>query len=287
MVRRNARVWHGTVFCWLLTGALSPAAAAEGGVGGLLIAPTRVVVEARQRSAELTLMNRGSRTEAYRLEVVEKRMADDGRLEDLPQGETAPHSAAAMLRYSPRQVTLAPGETQKVRLMVRRPADLVAGEYRSHLMIRTLPPPGEPPATEADLGDGQLSVKLITTTAVTIPLIVRHGETHVEMALTDLAWVAPAADAGAPRLGFRLTRAGTRSAYGDVTVEWEPAAGGAPVTLGTMRGVAVYAPNRSRRVEIPLTADPVQRVAGVVRVTYRSPDGSSRSFLAESSLALN
>ena len=36
--------------------------------------------------------------------------------------------AAGLVRYSPRQVTLGPNETQKVRLMVRKPAGLPDGD---------------------------------------------------------------------------------------------------------------------------------------------------------------
>ena len=42
-------------------------------------------------------------------------------------GEEAPSSAAEMVRFSPRQVRLQPGATQKVRLLVRRPASLAEG----------------------------------------------------------------------------------------------------------------------------------------------------------------
>jgi len=279
--------WLTTAACLLCTGPLSPAGAAEGGMGGLLIAPTRVVMEARQHAAELTLMNRGTRAATYRLEVVEKRMAADGRLENLPEGEAPPHSAAALLRYSPRQVTLAPGETQKVRLMARRPAELAPGEYRSHLMLRALPPATEPPRAQAAVGEGQLSVQLITTTAITIPLIVRHGATRCQVELTELALRQPGNPGDEPRLGFRIIRSGTRSSYGDVTVEWQAADGRAPLPVGHLRGLAVYTPNDFRQADVPLATAPEPLTSGVLRVTYRDAEESTRSILAERSLLLD
>jgi hypothetical protein len=232
-------------------------------------------------------MNRGSRTESYRLEVVERRMSEGGRLEPFPPGEGAPHSAAAMLRFSPRQVTLAPGRTQKVRLMARRPKGLAEGEYRSHLMIRTLPPVERGPGEEAATGEGQLSVKLITTTAVTIPLIVRHGDTRCEVSLTDLALTERSATGGLPRLGMRLFRGGNRSSHGDVTVEWVPADGGSSSTVGRVRGVAVYVPNESRSLEVPLEVAAGELGGGELRVTYNDVGGGSRAVLAEGALVLN
>lgn len=281
------RLCCGVAIAGMVAGAMSrPAPAAEGGVGGLLIAPTRVELAPRQRSAELTLMNRGSKAGTYRLELVEKRMTDDGQLVAVPAGEPAPLSAASMVRFSPRQVQLAPGASQKVRLLARRPAGLPPGEYRSHLLIQTLPDPGAAPEAPGPGATARLSVRLVTMAAVSIPVIVRHGETHLDLALTDLALAEPAAG-GPPRVRFRLERAGNRSAYGDVVVEWTPAAGGAPVALGAVRGVAVYAPNASRRVEVALTSGPVPRGGGVLRVTYRAPAGNPRSPLAEGTLVLN
>ena len=68
-----------------LAGSPANSPAAEGGVGGLLIAPTRIGLEPRQRSTELTLMNRGTKAGTYRLSLVEKVMTEDGRLEPLPE----------------------------------------------------------------------------------------------------------------------------------------------------------------------------------------------------------
>ena len=36
-------------------------------------------------------------------------------------------------------MTLAPGETQAVRLLLRKPGNLADGEYRSHLLMQNVP----------------------------------------------------------------------------------------------------------------------------------------------------
>jgi len=47
--------------------------------------------------------------------------------------------ADTLVRYSPRQADLAPHETQIIRIQLRTPPDLPAGEYRSHLLIQAIP----------------------------------------------------------------------------------------------------------------------------------------------------
>ena len=42
-----------------------------------------------------------------------------------------------MIRYAPRRVTVPPGGSQQIRILLRRPRDLEPGEYRSHLWIVT------------------------------------------------------------------------------------------------------------------------------------------------------
>ena len=59
-------------------------------------------------------------------------------------------SAADLVRYSPRQVELAPGEVQTVRIQIRKPEGLKDGEYHSHLVfqgyLRSSPLPVQIPA---------------------------------------------------------------------------------------------------------------------------------------------
>lgn len=101
----------------------------------LMLFPTRIVLEKNQRAAQVELINQGRSPETYRINLVNRRMSETG--EFIPVGTPGPGEQFAdpLLRYSPRQVTIAPGGSQTVRILLRKPAELAAGEYRSHLQF--------------------------------------------------------------------------------------------------------------------------------------------------------
>lgn len=246
-------------------------------LGDLVVAPTRVVLEGRDRSAEISLIHRGSAPATYRIGFVELDMDEHGGVRER---EADSSSAAALIRFSPRQVTLEPGQVQTVRLQVRKPAELAAGEYRSHLTFRHVP--DELPKTDAG---GGLSVALVPVYGVSIPVIVRHTVTGPgKLEISSAALVALPADAAAlpsapppARLQVTIHRAGDTSAYFDLEVE---RVGGKDegVSLGRIRGLAIYTPNVRRVVEVPLTSSPT---TGAVRVRLVDREDPSRRVIAD------
>src|SRR5438034_4914158 len=85
------------------------AAPAEAGIGDLLVAPTRLVLDGR-RGAEIVLNNIGEEPAVYRVSVEFRRMTPAGGLEDVAQPTADDQKAADMIIYAPRRVTLAPHE---------------------------------------------------------------------------------------------------------------------------------------------------------------------------------
>ncbi|KPJ91128.1 MAG: hypothetical protein AMJ55_12370 [Gammaproteobacteria bacterium SG8_15] len=63
--------------------------------------------EARDRTAQVTVVNSGDETGTYRIELVNKRMTDAGTFENIEEPGEGDLFADKMLRYSPRQVVLA------------------------------------------------------------------------------------------------------------------------------------------------------------------------------------
>src|SRR5215216_3741568 len=99
-----------TFFTKSLTGALLIAAVtalppdARAGVGDLLVAPTRIVLDGR-RGTEVILNNIGDEPAIYRVSVEFRRMTPDGRLEDVAEPSAAEKLAEEMIVYAPRRVT--------------------------------------------------------------------------------------------------------------------------------------------------------------------------------------
>ena len=76
--------------------------AAAQAAGDLIVAPTRVVFEGRERAAQLSLVNKGSATATYRISVVNMRMQPDGNLVEIAQPDPGQEFAENLFRYSPR-----------------------------------------------------------------------------------------------------------------------------------------------------------------------------------------
>ena len=267
----------------------TPVPPGTGGAGDLLVAPTRVILEGRTRSAEVTLVNVGREPATYRVTLLHLAMTETGELKEIEKPDPGAPFADDLVRFSPRQVTLAPNASQIVRLQLRLPAELSAGEYRSHLLFRAIPNEDTAPErrieSKAETKPGELSVQLIPIYGISIPLIVRHGQTSATAGLTDLAF-DPAAGSEGPALRCRLTRAGNQSVYGNISVTFRPAQGGAPRVVGTMNGVAVYPPLAARSVQVPLQAPPgLSLSGGRLEVAFSKPEEKGER-LADASVAV-
>ena len=110
------------------------AAPAEAGVGDLLVAPTRIILDGRS-GTEIVLNNVGDEPATYRISVEFRRMTADGQLADVSEPTPQEKAAADMIVYAPRRVTLAPHEPQSIRIAARPPQGLPDGEYRVHLVV--------------------------------------------------------------------------------------------------------------------------------------------------------
>ena len=218
----------------------------------LMLYPTRVVMEKNQRAAQVEIVNRGTKPETYRISLVNRRMSETGEIVEVKEAQTGEQFATDMVRYSPRQVTLQPGVAQTVRINVRKPADLAAGEYRSHLQFDRVPDAAGQSDIEslAKPEEGQIAIVLQALIGASIPVIVRHGDTSATAALESLQ-LEPAQAETPPILGFTIRRDGNRSLYGDLIAEYTPT-GGKAIEVGKVNGVAVYVPNALRKARLPL-----------------------------------
>ena len=269
----------------LLTLALCLAAPLA--LADLALYPTRIVLEKNQRAAQVELMNNGTAPETYRINLVNRRMGETGEFIALDAPGPGDQFADPLLRYSPKQVTVQPGSSQTVRILVRKPADLAPGEYRSHLQFDRVADTASASSIEQPdkAGDKAIGVVITALVGASIPVIVRHGETQVSVTLSDLALLPAAGEAG-PALSFQINRSGNRSAYGDLTVRFTPT-GGKPAELAKVGALAVYVPNPLRRARMALQVPPGMALAGgTLNLSYRERAEAGGKMIAQASLTL-
>jgi hypothetical protein len=259
---------------WLAAATLLLAASAAR--ADLMLFPTRIVFDKNQRAAQIELINRGRAPETYRISIVNRRMTEDGEIKSADSAEPGEQFADAMLRYAPRQVTIAPGSSQTVRMLLR-----------SHLQFDRVADatPDSSIEGDADANTGKVGVVITALIGASIPVIVRQGETEAHVTLAELAFQQATADVG-PSLAFQIQRDGNRSVYGDLAVTFTPR-GGAPIEVAKAGGVAVYVPNPRRRARLPLQLPPGAALAGgTLKLSYRERADAGGKLLGEASLVL-
>lgn len=238
---------------------LLPTQPANAGVGDLLVAPTRLILNGG-RSAEIILNNIGEEAATYRISAEFRRMKPDGMLEEVANPNAAEKAARDMLIFAPRRVTLAPNEPQSIRIAARPPQGLPDGEYRVHLLFRAIPPstPVTQPASAPAKG---LSFRLTPVYGVTIPVIVRLGNLSVKAGISNVR--AEKRD-GKPVIELELDRSGDRSTFGEVRV----LKAGVKDPIAIARAVAVYTELNEREVVVPVDDEYRGALSGPVTVQY-------------------
>ena len=106
--------------------------------GDLVIFPKRVVFEEKNRIQQINLANTGKDTAVYNMSFVEFRMTELGNFEEITVPDLGQQFATPCLRVYPRQVTLAPNESQTVKVQLINSNKLQDVEYRSHLYFRAI-----------------------------------------------------------------------------------------------------------------------------------------------------
>ena len=251
--------------------------------GNLLISPHRVVFEGQKRVMEINLANTGQDSAKYSVSFLQYRMKEDGAFEEITTPEPGLNFSDKNVRVFPRTVMLGPNESQVIKLQLSNSDQLQPGEYRSHLYFRAI-------ANQKALGEedmkkdsSSISIKLVAVFGITVPVIIRVGESTTTLKLTDLK-----IDKGADgtKLLLTINRSGNMSAYGDITITYK-APNGTETQIGLVNGVAVYTPLALRKMKIDLeNKSNLDLSKGIIRAVFSSTDDTHPVKLAEAEFTL-
>lgn len=256
--------------------------------GNVLIFPKRVVFEGAKRSDEIYLVNKGKDTARYAVSFVQLRMKENGEVERITVPDSGQQFADKNLRFFPRTVTLAPKESQLVKVQIVKSNDLENGEYRSHLYFRAIPqakPLGEEPDSKKDSGV-TTTMSLRAIFGLSIPIIIRVGTSTAKVSISNAS--LEIVNDTVPILHMTFNRTGNMSVYGNVLVDYIPAQGKA-IRVGAVNGVATYTPNLFRQFRAPL--DKTKKIdyrTGRLHVSYVTKDNTEKLItLAETEIGLH
>jgi len=249
---------------FLIFGIVSASAQAD-----MLISPTRAALDTNDRTTELVLRNTSDGSRTYRLGWEDKRVVDEnGTYEMVKDDENWP-SAAEMIRFSPRQITVGPGENQTVRLSLRPPSDLEPGEYRSHLRLQVVSEESEPTSTMEmeDLNREGVGFRLFMQMSFSIPVVVRHEIDAPEVSISNIKVVPGEGNDRGMSLEVELARTGAASSYGEIVVEMQKDQSSPVERIGRKSGVYVFHETDRKKVTVRLRDERVPPKS-YIRVAY-------------------
>jgi P pilus assembly chaperone PapD len=253
--------------------------------GNLLITPRRVVFEGAKRTQDLNLANTGADTAKYNVSIIQYRMREDGSFEEITEADPGQNFADKFLRFFPRTVTLAPNEAQVVKMQLIKTNELKPGEYRSHVYFRAVPKQTALGTKEVQKDSTSIGVKLIPIFGITIPVIIKVGESTTKVNLTDMKM--DLINDTTSRLQFAFNRTGNMSVYGDIQVDYISAQS-VSTPVGTVRGIAVYTPNSLRKFQMDLDKKAkVDYHSGSLKITYTSQSDTKPETLTQAVFPLH
>ncbi len=226
--------------------ALVPALARGGAV--LFIYPTLIMFENSQRSAEITLTNRGDQTGTFETSWTDMMMTPGGGL--VKYDGQAPWSLQSYVRYSPRRVTLAPLESQVIKVALRRGQNIPEGEYYSHFRVLTLNSE-DPSGAEADADEPATAsaVSIEARAAIAIPIVWRNSRAKSSASIESVR-----IDREANQLTVDVRRHGQLSVRGYLHV-FETAPDGTRSSLAEPVPLIIYPTIDGRTTAIELNDD--------------------------------
>jgi len=275
------------IFIIISLSTINNSAAAE-----VMVTPTRLVLENNQRSAVVRLINTDDKEATYRITFSQKAMTEAGdiinvKIPEKREDRLDNFFAQDLIRYSPRQVVLPPAQTQLIRLQIIKPAELKEGEYRVRLLFQEIPSALKTDSEGKDTKDNQPVIMLRPIYGVSIPVIIRHGQTWAEVELKELDLVKKD---DKDVLNFQFIRSGNRSVYGDIVVLYSNVNEKGEMiekTLAEVRGVAVYTDIEQRNYKVILNnTEDIDLKEGRLEIIYRRPLSEGGAILARKQLEL-
>lgn len=243
----------------------------------LMISPTRVVLGDRNRSAKVTLINSSNLSRSYRIEWTQKVALPNGSYRELTENEKQQYSGLErIVRISPKQVTIPAGQSQSIKLLLRKKGKLSEGEYRSHLKFVALP------VQKAPAAQGQMSLNINLLLSYSIPVMYRNGTVSVQPAIQNVS-ITTKKETGQTFVKVRLAHKDKYSATGRLVAYWTPK-NGARRKVGLLNGFNFYPETPVTNAELYWKDFKLE--AGILEVRYEGQQEFAGRLLASRSIEI-
>jgi P pilus assembly chaperone PapD len=238
--------------------------------------PTHLTLTEEAPSSYVNLKNTNEKPQKYRIELVQFLMNKDG---SMSKSEKVSSALADILKFSPKEIEVAPNEKQVVRVMATSFDNLGDGE--NYIYLHFLP---EADTTETEKGAEKSKggkFNLQAKVAVAVPVVVRKGVAKFEGKLQNLK--ATTEGAGDLGVNFKLANASKFFLTGDLEVIGVTEKSEVP--LSKVIGLSSYIPERAVSTKIAkdelnkkLAGEPLKKI----KVRYVSNAESAAPFELQS-----
>lgn len=245
-------------------------------LASVTVTPMIVVMEGRDRYADVNLVNTSDKTKSYAVKWIYRNMVEGSGEYEVIEQSTTPFDLAKNLVMTPRRVTIEPGGMQKIRLGLRLKGEPPPpGDYRAHLQMEDDNGPPELPEPDKPLKEGEILVGVKINVGISIPVIYRVGEsdatasigemkTQINPKTKQIELVIPVTRSGGP---FGL--------YGHMKIMY----GGKLV--GEIKNANIFPEIKQRIFVIPLNVESLN--AGALDVVYENYNPKDNTVYAQKS----
>jgi hypothetical protein len=263
-----------------------------GTAGSVNLNPKRITFDRPGKSATVGVSSAGAG--AFDIETIDRVMLPDGQIVTLAEAQKQGRPEAARLKSAKAYIVATPRRIrassagQVIRLRATPSAELVPGEYRTHLTVQGIPPADSGFTAEqaASQREDQLNFRINSVIAISIPVILRVGPVDVRAGLEKAAIsfenISPDGTKPPVRtavLKLDLVRVGANSLFGDIDVKGSKK-GEEPI--GAVRGVGVYPEIDRRQMRIQLARIPAP--GETLQIEFRDDDISPGRILSKASI---
>ena len=271
----------GTLVTLALTAIPRPAHAT------ITITPMFLVIEGRQRYADFNLINTSDEPQTYVMGWRYFKMAEGTGEYLIVDKPPTDFNIADNIVFTPRKVTLAPRETQKVRLALRLKGEPPApGDYRAHLefsQVKKEAPPSSPPEqNSSDPEKHAVKVGVGISVAYSVPVIYRVGEGDATATMGDIT-TGTNPNSGAAEVHVPITKNGTTSLMANLTVYHTPT-GGARTVVGEIQNANIFSEATQRAFVVTLNVKELSN--GSLEIVYKEADPKKDVVFAQRTLAI-
>lgn len=239
----------------------------------IMVVPLRVLFNDRDRTADITLLNSSANAGVFRVGWMYRKLNPDNTYENIDGPLDPAFDPAQMIVFSPRQVRIQPGGRQRIRMSLRRPADLPPGEYHAHMRLLRLVGQDETERA-SDAPESGMALGVVANLGVAVPVVIRQGAYDCRVEITDARFIAAGQeDEKQPQIEMFLNRSGLHGAMGRVMVYWDH--DGKEEIAGRMNNVSLFTEVSRLRVRIPLQITNIP--GGTIRVAFEG-DGPDRGM---------